>query len=107
MEYEERYTDQELALIIEQAMFYMCACPAQVAENLRKLRNLYRYQASCLLDANNDLVVHKIIANSTIEAHETLQTCLDKIIELEKWDRKTLAMPADLRKRQIQELTKD
>lgn len=107
MVYEERYTDQELAKIIEQAMFYMCACPAQVAENLRKLRSLYRYQASCVLDANNDPVVHQIIAESTILAHETLQSCLDKIIALEKWDRATLTMPEALRKRQIQELSKD
>ena len=107
MLYEERYTDEELARIIEQAMFYMCACPAQVAENLRKLRSLYRYQASCILDDDNDRVVHQLIADSTIQAHETLQSCLDKIIELEQWDRKTLTMPAALRKRQIQELSKD
>ena len=107
MFYEERYTDEELARIIEQAMFYMCACPAQVAENLRKLRTLYRYQATCILDSDNDSDVHKIIADSTILAHESLQSCLDKIIAMEKWDRSTLTMPDGLRKRQIQELARD
>jgi len=107
MTYEERYTDDELAHIIQQAVYYMCACPAQVAENLRRLRGLYRYQESCLLDAKNDPLVHQAIADSTIQAHETLQACLDKIIELENWDRATLTMPSGLRKRQIEELTKD
>lgn len=107
MVYEERYTDDELSHIIQQAVYYMCACPAQVAETLRKLRVLYRYQESCLLDSSNDPRVHQAIADSTIQAHETLQACMDTIIELEKWDRTTLTMPSNLRKRQIEELTKD
>ena len=35
MLYEERFTDAELAKVIEEGMIYMCACPAQMAETIR------------------------------------------------------------------------
>ena len=107
MNYEERFTDAELDTVVEQGMIYMCACPAQVADGLRKLRELLRYQNRCLENPNNDSRVHTTIARSVIEAHETLQRCLDEVIVLEKWDRATLEMPADLRKRQMQEILSD
>ncbi|OYT93675.1 MAG: hypothetical protein CFE43_02865 [Burkholderiales bacterium PBB3] len=107
MPYEERFTDAELDTVIEQGMIYMCACPAQVADGLRKLRSLYRYQLRCLENPQNDRLVHTTIAASVIEAHETLQRCLDEVIVLEKWDRATLEMPPDLRQRQMQELLSD
>jgi hypothetical protein len=93
MAYEERYTDAKLRLIVDQSVIYMCACPAQVAHSLQQLRELYRYQTACLVDDKNNLVVHKEISRSTAESHETLQLCLGKVIELEKWDLETIAMP--------------
>ena len=36
-----------------------------------------------------------------------MQECLEKVIELEEWDRSTLEMPAGLRKRQLQEILAD
>jgi hypothetical protein len=107
MEYEERFTDAELGKVIEQAMIYMCACPAQVADSLRKLRELYRYQLRCLETPQNDPIVHALIAQSTIQSHAIMQDCLDKVIALEAWDRSTLEMPAGLRKRQLQEILSD
>jgi hypothetical protein len=107
MIYEERFTDAELDTVLEQGMIYMCACPAQVADGLRKLRELLRYQNRCLENPSNDSQVHTTIARSVIEAHETLQRCLDEVIVLEKWDRATLEMPADLRKRQMREILSD
>jgi hypothetical protein len=107
MNYEERFTDAELDKVVEQGMIYMCACPAQVADGLRKLRELLRYQNRCLENPNNDSLVHTTIARSVIHAHETLQQCLDEVIVLEKWDRATLEMPADLRKRQMREILSD
>lgn len=104
MEYEERYTDAELVKVIEQAMIYMCACPAQVADSVRKLRELYRYQLQCLEVPENSNHVHALIAQSTIQSHAIMQDCLDQVIELEAWDRSTLEMPAGLRKRQLQEI---
>ena len=105
MEYEERYTDAELSRVMEQALIYMCACPAQVAESVRKLRGLYRYQLQCLTNLQNSNAVHEQIAQSTIQSHSIMQDCLDKIIELEEWDRTTLEMPAGLRQRQLQEIS--
>lgn len=107
MDYEERFSDAELNTVIEQGMIYMCACPAQVADALRKLREMLRYQKCCLENPQNDHRVHTAIANSVTLAHETLQRCLDEVIALEKWDRTTLEMPPDLRKRQMRELLAD
>jgi hypothetical protein len=107
MQYEERFTDSELGKIIEEGMIYMCACPAQVAEAMRKLRELYRYQQLCLSQPVNDATVHNAIAASTIQAHAILQDCLDQVLDLEKWDRSTLQMPANLRVRQMTEMLGD
>jgi hypothetical protein len=107
MDYKEEFTNEELYKVIEQGMIYMCACPAQVAEGLRKLRELYRYQLRCMENPENDSLVHSTIARSVIQAHQTLQDCLAEVIVLEKWDRATLEMPAHLRKRQMREMTSD
>lgn len=105
--YEERYTDAELVSIIEQGLIYMCACPAQVAEALVKLRTLHKYQLRCLANPQNDAAVHAAIAKSTVQSHHIMQDCLDTVVALEKWDRATLQMPAGLRKRQMQELLQE
>lgn len=107
MEYEERFTDAELGKVIEQAMIYMCACPAQVADSVRKLRELYRYQLRCIAHPEHSNDVHAQIMQSTLQTHSIMQDCLDKVIELEKWDRSTLEMPVGLRKRQLQEIISD
>ncbi len=105
--YIEQYSDAELDLIVEQGMIYMCACPAQVADAVRKLRALIRYQRRCAADPANDTAVHATIARSTIESHAIMEECLNTVIALEQWDRSTLQMPAGLRKRQMQELRAD
>lgn len=104
MQYEERFTDAQLGKIIEEGMIYMCACPAQVAEALRKLRELHRYQQQCLTQPTNDATVHNAIATSAVQAHALLQDCLDQVLTLEKWDRLTLQMPDNLRVRQMTEM---
>lgn len=107
MVYEERFSDDDLAKIIEEGLIYMCACPAQVAESLRNVRSLYRYQLNCLASPKNESIVHTTIANAAIVAHAQLEDCMDKILDLEKWDRTTLQMPANLRQRQADEIDKD
>jgi hypothetical protein len=107
MNYSERFTDAELNFIMEQGMIYMCACPGQVADGMRKLREALLYQQGCLANPENDSLVHTTIANSVIEAHEILQRCLEEVIILEKWDRGTLEMPAYLRKKQMREMLAD
>jgi hypothetical protein len=104
MHYEERFTDEQLSSIVEQGMVYMCACPAQVAEAVRKLRELRRYQMRCISNSSNDSTFHQTIADKVSLAHGTMQDCLEDIIQLEGWDRTTLEMPAHLRKRLMQEM---
>ena len=65
---EMRYTSQQLEQIINEAAIYMCACPCQVAVQLRHLRELYRYQTKCQLDPGNDLAVNQAIQPPTLES---------------------------------------
>lgn len=107
MVYEERFTDGELEQIRSEGFVYMCACPAKVAEAVLLVRELYRYQLSCLKSPENDHVVHQTIAQTAIATHAQLQDCMDQILIIEKWDRKTLQMPADLRVKQLRAITDD
>ncbi len=107
MVYEERFSDAELQQIISEGFIYMCACPAKVAEAVRSVRELYRYQLDCLQNTDNDDRVHKAIAKSAIMTHAQLQDCMDEILMLEKWDRGTLKMPENLRVKQLKAITDD
>lgn len=107
MVYEERFSDAELQQIISEGFIYMCACPAKVAEAVRSVRALYRYQLDCLQNTDNDDRVHKAIAKSAIMTHAQLQDCMDEILVLEKWDRSTLKMPENLRVKQLKAITDD
>jgi len=107
MDYEERFSDADLQKIVEEGLIYMCACPAQVAEAIRKIRELHRYQADCLNDPENDSEVHRTIAMSAARVHAEMQDCMEKILILEKWDRTTLTMPPHLRVRQAKFLQDD
>lgn len=94
-----QFTNEQLANIIDEATIYMCACPAQVAEQILKLRELVRYQEECETRQGTDSVVHNKIAGSGLQAIEILQKCLDEVLEHEGWDRTTLKMPEGLRQR--------
>ena len=107
MSYSERFSDQELARIVDEGLIYMCACPAQVAQMLRSVREMYRYQLNCLSDAGNDARVHQAIADTAIVTHAHLEACMEQILVIEQWDRDTLTMPPHLRKRQLKELAGD
>jgi hypothetical protein len=107
MVYEERFSDVELAQVISEGLIYMCACPAQVAEAVRKVRELYRYQMNCQQDSGNERTVHQTIAKTAAATHGQLQDCMDQILLLEKWDRKTLQMPQYLRAKQLKEISSD
>ncbi len=107
MVYEERFSDAELGQIIAEGLIYMCACPAQVADTIRKVRDLYRYQMNCLQNPDNDHTVHRTIAETAVATHSQLQDCMDQVLVLEKWDRKTLQMPEFLRVKQLKEIAAD
>lgn len=94
---DKQFTEQQLTVIVEEAMLYMCACPAQVAEQVRRLRDLYKYQVNCESSTKTDPTVHQIIARAAAEAHAIMEACMDEILTLEGWDRNTLSMPEGLR----------
>lgn len=98
----QRFSDQQLEQIVEEAAIYMCACPGQVAVELRNLRSLYRYQNSCEQDPANDHTVHRLIAEATSRAHALMEECMDKVLEIEGWDRATLRMPEGMRRRRAE-----
>lgn len=107
MQYCERFTDTDLERIVEEATIYMCACPGQVAVAIRQLRGLHRYQLACLKESDAQSEVHLTIAESTARAHAELEDCLDRVLELEGWDRSTMRMPAGLRQRRQNLLESD
>lgn len=98
MELQKRYTEQQLETIIDEATIYMCACPAQVAEQVRHLRQLICYQNNCAIQEDTDSHVHQLIAKAGLQAHAILEDCMEEILELEGWDRETLRMPEGLRR---------
>lgn len=97
MDLQARFSDNDLLNIVEEAAIYMCACPGQVAQEIRQLRHLIRYQRDCLSTGNTLTEVHERIAASACDAHQLMEDCLDQVLELEGWDRKTLKMPTGLR----------
>ena len=104
---EKRFSEQQLEQIIEEAMVYMCACPAQVAVQLRKLRELYSYQQNCETDPGDDPAPHREIARAAVEAHALMENCLSRVLEIEGWDMATLRMPEGLRRKRAEALGLD
>ncbi len=99
MQLQKNFSDADLLKIIDEATVYMCACPAQVAVELRRLRELYRYQLSCEQEPDSDQTVHQTIAAATLQAHELMEQCMNRVLEIEGWDRSTLKMPEGLRRK--------
>lgn len=99
MDLQKQFRDDELEKIVDEATLYMCACPGQVASELFSLRDLIRYQRRCLENSDTSAVVHRTIADAALQAHQLMEDCLARVLELEGWDRKTLTMPEGLRER--------
>lgn len=93
----QRFSDDQLIRIVDAATVYLCACPAAVAQEVMRLREVYEYQQSCLSDGALMEQVHLRIAESTKVAHAEMEQCLDDVLRLEGWDRATLSMPDGLR----------
>ena len=104
MELATSYSSEDISRIIDQALVYQCACPAQIATTLLELRDLFDYQVKCGEADDTNARVHDAIAAATLEAHARMERCLDEVLEIEGWDRKTLTMPAQLRKRPTKSL---
>ncbi len=96
-ELDLRFSDGQLRQVVEEAFVYTCACPAQVAEQILKLRALHSYQMNCIDRGPLSEETHRLIAAATLRAHADLETCLHDILTLEGWDMVTLTMPTGLR----------
>ena len=107
MEYPQRFRQDQLERIIDEATIYMCACPAQVAVKVGNLRELIRYQNRCIEQGGTEGEVHRAIAQAASDAHAIMEDCLDRVLDMEGWDRETLKMPEGLRKLRDEEINRD
>ena len=96
---KEHFDAAQISKVIDQALVYQCACPAQVCRAIFELRALYDYQMNCANDSVNDALVHQTIAAATEKSHEIMEECLKNILEIEGWDQVTFTMPQALRKK--------
>ena len=92
------FDNSQLARIIEEAMIFQCVCPAQVAQHIFGLRELYRYQYSCSISRTEDFGVHARIMESVLRTHVEMEQCLGDVLTAEGWDIATLTMPEGLRR---------
>lgn len=95
----ETFDSAQISKVIDQALMYQCACPAQVCRAIFELRELHQFQMNCADDTANDRLVHETIAEAAELSHQLMERCLERILEIEGWDRATLTMPASLRKK--------
>ena len=58
---KQRFNASQISKVIDQALVYQCACPAQVCRAIFELRELYEYQMNCVTDSANDEQVHNTI----------------------------------------------
>ena len=98
----QRYDPEQISRIIDQALVFQCACPAQLATTILELRDLFDYQLKCR-DGADELGrrVHDAIAQAAIDAHERIESCLEEVLRMEGWDLATLTMPEGLRKKPV------
>lgn len=104
MNLDNKFSALQLSIINDQAALYTCACPLQVSLQIASLRKLFDYQKECIaLESQADnpaqIQVHHRIAESTKQAHQIMEQCLDDILYLEGWDRAKMEMPPGIRKR--------
>ena len=92
------YNNAQLAHIIEEGLIYQCACPAQVAQHILALRELFQYQYTCSIKRSEDFGVHARIMESVQRTHSDMEECLHDVLVAEGWDLATLAMPEGLRR---------
>lgn len=94
-----RYSSTQLQLILDQAGIYMCACPAQLAAQMMELRTLHQYQMNCMSEMPDMADSHRTIADAVFRAHALLDEALDRVLDIEGWDKTSLKMPDGLRKK--------
>lgn len=98
---KERFPAEQVTRVLDQALVYQCACPAQVCRTIFELRELYDYQRACENTSAQDQAVHATIAEAAAQAHALMEACLARVLVLEGWDTDTLTMPDQLRARML------
>lgn len=96
---KQQFSASQVSKIIDQALIYQCACPAQVCKSIFELRELFDYQMNCASDDTNNALVHKTIAAAAEVSHEIMEECLKKILEIEGWDQTNFIMPESIRQK--------
>ena len=94
---KERYNAEQISKVIDQALIYQCACPAQVCKAIFELRELFDYQLNCASDSENNALVHKTIAAAAESSHVIMEECLKQILEIEGWNQADFVMPESLK----------
>lgn len=101
-----RFSAEQLGKILEQAMLYQCACPAQVTRLLTEIDLLRRYQQSCLEQTHTDAVVHQRIYDTLQAITPAVEDCLETILREEGWDMERLEMPEALQQQLLKEASR-
>ena len=96
---KEQFNASQISKVIDQALIYQCACPAQVCKAIFELRELYDYQMNCASDNKNNALVHKTIAAAAEVSHEIMEECLKQILQIEGWDQSNFIMPELLKQK--------
>lgn len=102
---KERFAAAQVSRVLDQALVYQCACPAQVCRSIFELRELHAYQENCADNATGEaLAVHATIAETAEQAHAAMEDCLARVLAIEGWDMATLTMPENLRGKMVRPL---
>ena len=96
---KQKFNASQISKVIDQALMYQCACPAQVCKAIFELRELFDYQMNCANDSINDAAVHNTIAAAAEVSHQIMEECLEKILEIEGWDQTNFVMPESLKQK--------
>ena len=96
---KEQFNAAQISKVIDQALIYQCACPAQVCKAIFELRELFDYQMNCASDNANNELVHKTIAAAAEVSHEIMEECLKQILAIEGWDQANFVMPELLKQK--------
>ena len=96
---KQQFSASQVSKVIDQALMYQCACPAQVCKSIFELRELFDYQMNCASDDDNNALVHNTIAAAAEVSHEIMEECLKKILEIEGWDQASLIMPESIKQK--------
>ena len=98
---KERYNTEQISKVIDQALIYQCACPAQVCKAIFEMRELFDYQINCSSDSKNNPLVHKAIAAAAEASHEIMEECLNHILDIEGWNQEIFVMPESLKQKKF------